>query len=314
VKKILLIIFIVLAYLNYRFLELGFLQNYSVDGYAFHGSLLNMFEGIMSLDIKKFFTFNFYSYGFGFFALNLFATFPFILMENWEMTIYIPRIIVSIFAISSIYLIFKISRDYLDKFSSILLSLIAISMPGFWINTFFFRPNWMMTFFIILTIYYLTKDSWKNEKYLWRGSISFGLAIATKIQAITFIPLIFLYIFYDNLQNKSNLNFFRKSKLFIKTLFLSFSVFVLTNPYIIHPIGFKAFTESFLGNLRANSTNHGSDISYSITEKINNAIDPFYFDKYVFIIFILISLFLSLKILKKKIVKIFSILLLFTFF
>jgi len=300
VKKILLIIFIFLTYLNYRYLELGFLRNYSSDGYAFHGSLLNMFEGVVSLDIKKIFTFDFYSYGFGFFALNLFATFPFIAMENWEMTIYIPRIIVSVFAISSIYLIFKIARDYLDNISSILLSLIAISMPGFWINTFYFRPNWMMTFFIILTIYYLSKDAWKNENNFWRGSISFGLAIATKIQAITFIPLIFLYIFYDNLQNKTNFNFFSKSKLFIKTLLLSLSVFVFTNPYIIHPVGFKAFTNSFLDALASNTTNHGSVINYSITEKINNAINLFYFDKYIFIIFILISLFLSLKILKKK--------------
>jgi len=292
VKKILSIIFIVFTYLNYRNLELGFLQNYSPDGYAFHGSLLNMFEGVMSFDIKKLFTFNFYSYGFGFFALNLFVTFPFIMMENWEMTIYIPRIIVSIFAISSIYLIFKIARDYLDNISSILLSLIAISMPGFWINAFYFRPNWMMTFFIILSIYFLSKDVWKNEKYFWWSSISFGLAISTKIQAITFLPLIFLYIFYDNLQNKVNFNFFSKSKLFIKTLLLSFSVFVLTNPYIIHPVGFKAFTNSFLDNLQANRTNHDSVISYSITEKINNAIAPFYLDKYIFIIFILISLFL----------------------
>ncbi len=299
-KKILLIIFILFAYLNYRYLELGFLQNYSVDDYAFHGSLLNMFEGVMSLDIKKLFKFNFYSYGFGFFALNLFVTFPFIAMESWEMTIYIPRLIVSIFAISSIYLIFKITKNYLDNVSSILISLIAISMPGFWINGFFFRPNWMMTFFIILTIYYLSKDDWKNEKYFWRGSISFGLAISTKIQAITFIPLIFLYIFYDNLQNKTNLNFFLKLKLFIKTLLLSISVFVITNPYIFHPIGFKAFTDSFFGNLQANKLNHGSDTSYTIIEKINNAIDSFYFDKYLFIVFILISFFLSLKILKKK--------------
>ena len=299
-KKILFIIFIVFAYLNYRYLELGFLQNYSADEYAFHGSFLNMFEGVMSLDIKKIFTFNFYSYGFSFFALNLFAISPFIAMENWEMTIYIPRLIVSLFAISSIYLIFKIAKDYLDNISSILISLIAISMPGFWINSFMLRPNWMMTFFIILTIYYLSKDAWKNENNFWWGSVAFGLAIATKIQAITFIPLIFLYIFYDNLQNKINFNFFLKLKLFIKTLLLSFSVFVLTNPYIIHPVGFKAFTNSFLDALASNTTNHGSVISYSITEKINNAINPFYFDKYIFIIFILISLFLSLKILKKN--------------
>jgi len=157
----------------------------------------------------------------------------------------------------------------------------------------------MMTFFIILTIYYLSKDLWKNEKYFWRAGFSFGLALATKIQAITFMPLIFLYIFYDNFQNKNIHNFFSKSRLFIKTLLLSFSVFLITNPYIIHPIGFKAFKNSFFNNIDSLSS-HSDIITYSITDKINNAIDFYYFDKYFFIIIILISFFLSFKILNKK--------------
>ena len=102
-KTLLLIIFLIFAYVNYRHLNLGFLSIYSLDEYAFHGALLTMYEGLLSLDIKKIFSFEFYNYGFCFFALNLLATIPFFISNNTEMTIYIPRLITSFFAVSSLF-------------------------------------------------------------------------------------------------------------------------------------------------------------------------------------------------------------------
>jgi len=299
-KKILFLIFLLFSYYNYRHLNLGFLQNYSIDEYAFHGSLLYMYEGLISFDVRKFFSFQFYSYGFIFFALNLLATLPFFATDNIEMTIYMPRIITSIFAVGSLYLVYKIAKKYLDSRSSIIISLIAVSMPGFWVNAFWFHPDWMMTFFIILTIYFFLKDNWKNDKYFWSGSISFGLAIASKIQAITFIPFIFLYVFYDNIKNKNIINFFFRIKIFTKVLSLSLLIFIFANPYIVHPRGFNAFVTSFLENLESNATNHGTVGILTITDKINNAINYYYVDTFIFVFLIFISLFLLLKIFKKE--------------
>ena len=67
-----------------------------------------MYDGLTSLDIRKLFSFGFYSYGFGFFFLNLLVTSPFFAIDNIEMTIYIPRIITSLFAVGSLYFIYKI--------------------------------------------------------------------------------------------------------------------------------------------------------------------------------------------------------------
>ncbi|NQV78881.1 MAG: hypothetical protein HQ490_11105, partial [Lutibacter sp.] len=83
--SIIVAVFVVLAYLNFRHLDIGFLSNYSIDEYAFHGSLLNMYEGFDTLDIKQIFAFSFYSYGFSFFFLNLLAVAPFIASENIEL-------------------------------------------------------------------------------------------------------------------------------------------------------------------------------------------------------------------------------------
>ena len=203
IKLILLIVFSILCYVNYRYLNIGFLSIFSIDEYSYHGSLLNMYEGLISFNIKKMFSFGFFSYGFGFFFLNMIATLSFFARDNIEMTIYIPRVINSLFAIGSIWYIYCISKHFSSKISAILISLIILSMPGFWRNAFIFHPDWMMTFFLILTIYFLVKDNWEFKRFFWLGSLVFGMAIATKIQAITFYPILFTYAYYAKFKNRN---------------------------------------------------------------------------------------------------------------
>jgi hypothetical protein len=76
-RLLITIVFIILAFINYRHLDIGFLSLVSIDEYAFHHSLINMFEGVIELDVKKLFSFFLYSYGFIFFLINLIFTFPF---------------------------------------------------------------------------------------------------------------------------------------------------------------------------------------------------------------------------------------------
>lgn len=299
-KKILFIVSLIFLYMNYRHLNLGFLSLYSLDEYAFHGSLRTMYEGLTTLDIKKFFSFGFYSYGFSFFSLNLLLTGPFFWTENTEMTIYIPRLVTSFFAIATLYLIFKIARKHTDNSSAILISLILVSMPGFWKNGFWFHPDWMMTFFIVSTVYLFTKDEWHFKIFFWIGCITYGLALAVKIQAITFIPFILIYIIYDNLQNKKIDNPLKTLKIIIKTLLISLLVFLILNPYLIHPKGLNAFISSFIMNMESNATNHGLYNNVSIMDKINNAIDYYFLNKYIFISLVFIAVTLSFNIFKKE--------------
>jgi hypothetical protein len=184
-KILLTIVFIILAYINYQHLNIGFLSLYhSVDEWAFHLSLQTMYDGFMNMDLKKYFSHGFLSYGHIFWAINFFATLPFFLTDNIEITIYIPRMISAIFAVSSIYLIYKISRQYVDKWHTYLIVFLALSMLGFWKNAMWIHPDWMMTFFIILSIYFYSKDNFNYKKYFLYGTIAFGLALASKIQAL----------------------------------------------------------------------------------------------------------------------------------
>ena len=157
-KIILATVFAVFVYINYRHLNIGFLSLVELDEYAFQHSLINMFEGVIELNLKKIFSFGFYSYGFIFFLINLIFTFPFFLFDNTEMTIYFPRIVSALFAVGSLYIIYIFTLNRAGKLASYLIILFVLTMPGFWRNAFWFHPDWMMTFFILLSIYFYSKE------------------------------------------------------------------------------------------------------------------------------------------------------------
>lgn len=258
-----------------------------------------MYDGLISLDIRGLFSFGFYSYGFGFFFLNLLATTPFFATNNIEMIIYIPRIITSLFALGSLWLIYKIALKYIDRFSSILIAFIVLTMPGFYRNALWFHPDWMMTFFIVLSVYLFTKDEFSYKKYFWWAVCSLGIALSVKLQAVTFLPFLFLYIYYDNFQNKNFDKFYLNIKLSFKSFLILLVTFVIANPYLIHPAGLKVFIGSFLANMESNATNHGLDVKVAMIDKLYNAIDFYYLNSILFIIVFCVALYLIFSILKK---------------
>ena len=62
-RLILVTVFAVFAYVNYRHLNIGFLSLVEIDEYAFHHSLINMFDFVIELNLKKIFSFYLYSMG-----------------------------------------------------------------------------------------------------------------------------------------------------------------------------------------------------------------------------------------------------------
>ena len=309
-KLILGIVFVIFAFVNFRHLNIGFLSLVEIDEYAFHHSLMNMFEGVIELNLKKIFSFYLYSYGFIFFLINLIFTFPFFLFDNTEMTIYFPRIVSALFAVASLYIIYIFALNRSSKLVSYLIVLFVLTMPGFWRNAFWFHPDWMMTFFLLLSIFFYSKDNFDYKKYFWYGTFSFGFAISSKFQAITFYPFLFFYIFYENFNLKNFYNYKLKIILFIKSISVSIIIFIITNPYILHPLGFEVWLVDFIGNMKSNNITHGAGEILDWKEKITNAITSYYFTLSIFIILIFLIIFNSIKYFlhkKKNILNIISL-------
>ena len=79
-----------MIWFDFSWSELSILEMKSIDEYAFHGSLLRVYEGLVSFDIKKLFSHGFYSYGSAFFILNGIAASPWLDVTDSSLSIIVP--------------------------------------------------------------------------------------------------------------------------------------------------------------------------------------------------------------------------------
>jgi hypothetical protein len=293
-------IFLLLFYFNYNFLEIGFLQLHSVDEYFFHGSLLNIYDGLRGMKPSLLFRTGFYSYGFLYFFINFIFAAPFLYFKKIAISIFIPKMVTSLFALISLIYVYKFARFYLNQLISLTLVTIIILMPGFWSNATWFHPDWMMTSFLLVAIYFLAKDHFLYSKYYWLAIILFGLAASVKFQAVTFLPILFLYCFNDLFISFNFLDLSKKGFVFIKSLIVVFFIFIISNPYLLHPIGYRVFIKSLNDNLISNATNHGVVGTVSISDKIFLVIGRDFISPFIFIPILIIAFCLSLFYFRRK--------------
>lgn len=65
-----------------------------------------------------------------------------------------------------------------------------MSMPAFWSEASVGRPDWPMTLLVILSTLLVSRGSHEKEAKLLQGTFLFSAALAIKIQALTFLPIL----------------------------------------------------------------------------------------------------------------------------
>jgi hypothetical protein len=95
-----------------------------------------------------------------------------------------------------------------------------------------------------------------------------------------------------------------ESEHFVQILVASFVsiiiIFIILNPYVIHPKGANAWFQVFITNIESNDSNHGIFGDLSLLFKIKNAIELFYVPMVLFIVLLLLSLIALYKEWKSK--------------
>ena len=285
---IILLFFSVMIWIDFSWSKLSILEMKSIDEYAFHGSLLRVYEGLISFDLKKIFSHGFYSYGSTFFILNGLAAFPWLGETGSSFAIIVPRVITTIFMAASLFIMTKLVEQFHNNiFEKILALLFVIAMPGIWVNAMWFHPDYMMTAFLMASMYMLFRSNEIGDRYYWLSVLFWGIAVAVKVQAITFAPVL-IWSVLIMIRNKSG------SEQFVQILAASFVsiviIFVILNPYVIHPKGANAWFQVFVSNIESNASNHGRVGELSLEFKIKNAIELFYVPMALFIMLLLLSL------------------------
>lgn len=298
---ILFFTFSVFLYINYRYLDIEFLAYTNGDEFMQFHSLYRMFEGFREFNLENIFRFDSYVYGFIWHLINLLFTLPFHLLGNTEMAIFMPRVVNAIFSVGCLFVIFLISRIFLNYFYSYGIVLFTLSMSGFFKSGYLFKPDVFQALLILISTYFLIKDNFAFKKYFYFGVLFFALSIgAAKIQAIMFIPLIYLYIgskfiFKANLKNL----LFAIKNGFFSTLAI-IAIFVITNPYLLNKRGFNAWFNMFTMNMDSNITNHGSYVNVTIMDKLFKVIDFYYIEIINFIILIAFCIYFLISIFRFK--------------
>ena len=285
---IILLFFSVMIWMDLSWSKLSILEIKSIDEYAFHGSLLRVYEGLISFDVKKIFSHGFYSYGSTFFIINVLAAFPWLGETGSSFAIITPRLINTLFMAVALYIMTKLVEQFHKNiFEKILALFFVILMPGIWVNAMWFHPDYMMTAFLMASMYMLFRSNKIGDGFYWLSVLFWGISVAVKIQAITFAPVL-IWSIWIMVRNKSG------SEHFVKILFASFVtivvIFIILNPYVLHPKGANAWFQFFVSNIDSNASNHGRVGELSLLFKIKNAIEFFYVPMVLFIVMLFLSL------------------------
>jgi hypothetical protein len=285
---IILLFFSVMIWIDLSWSKLSILEMKSIDEYAFHGSLLRVYEGLVSFDVKKIFSHGFYSYGSTFFIINGLAAFPWLEETGSSFAIITPRLITTLFMAVTLFIMTKLVEQFHKNiFEKILALLFVIAMPGIWINAMWFHPDYMMTTFLMASMYMLFRSNKIGDGFYWLSVLFWGISVAVKVQAITFAPVL-IWSVLIMIRNKSG------SEHFVQILAASFVsiviIFIVLNPYVIHPKGANAWFQVFISNIESNASNHGRVGELSLEFKIKNAIELFYVPMVLFIMLLLLSL------------------------
>jgi len=174
-----------------------------------------------------------YNNGYGFFV---YGTFPLNLTKiigeisnyrDYSNIHFVGRILSALFDLGVVFLLYKIAAKIFNEkvglLSAFLYSIMVLPIQ----LSHFFAVDTFLNFFLILSFYLLTLLITNHQSLITNSALgfSFGLAIACKISALYFAPIIglgFLFVFIKSLKEKKILLFFICSFLFAITSLLVF--------------------------------------------------------------------------------------------
>ncbi|MFI5253650.1 MAG: glycosyltransferase family 39 protein [Bacteroidota bacterium] len=174
-----------------------------------------------------------------------FATFQQINQDNYSTFVVIGRIITIAFDMGTVYVVYLLGKSLLDWRAGLVAAIIIALNPLHIKESNLVNVDTPLTFFAILTAYFIYRASVTPEKrwYIWAG-ISIGLAAATKYNGgllALFLPLALMSqssTLQDLKRNLKNINLYL-------ALCVAFLTFLICNPYIL--LRFGEFRDAFSG-------------------------------------------------------------------
>ena len=270
-RNVLLFVILLIPFLviDYRVIDIDFVDAYDVDEFFFLKVLYSrQFFGFNHLDLQKFFS-GFYSYGRPFWIIDFLVTYLPFTFHKYNLALFLTRVVSSLFAIQG-FLIFKETLYKLagKGYALLLITVTTLLMTYFWAAGSWLHPDWMMMYFVLLAFYYFFNERIENN-HSQAFLMAIAIAVAVKVQSLQFMPLVALYLAKPFFLAPSVKTFINAVKQNLIALLVIGIVFIVLNPYLVHPKGPGLFYESFAKDMASNKTNNDAGYLPTFADKVN---------------------------------------------
>lgn len=119
------------------------------------------------------------------------AGFPQTVEQSLEMSYMVPRVLMGLLAVFDTFLIYKITEKKINRHTAILASVLFAAMPMTWVLRRILLDGILLPLVlssILLALH--SKDSANKNTMIFGSSVLLGLAVFTKITAVTMIPVV----------------------------------------------------------------------------------------------------------------------------
>lgn len=223
----------------------GFLRFYKLDWgerYFFHPDEYHIAAAVDRLSFPYQMNPHFFPYGtFTIYLIYFSRTFLGIFNSRFLTLnpILIGRFYSAFFSTLTIIIIFLIAKNlFKDKSYSYLSALLVAVMPGLIQQAHFATPESILTFWLLTSLYLGITWFQKDQlKFLYFSAVSLGLALATKIIALTFLPILVLLPLI-----KMRLKLLKKPIYPIKLIILPLLIVILTF-FLVFPYSLFAWQD-----------------------------------------------------------------------
>jgi hypothetical protein len=168
-----------------------------------------------------------------------------------------------------------------------LILFLYILMPGIWLNAAEFNPNFLMTWMMMVSIYFLFISKFNFNNHFLFAVLFWSFAISIKFQALMMAP-IFGWFFLHNLSTAiPKLEIIKQFLIMIAIILICY---LFLNPYLIHPDGMMAWVDAFTFEFGEKSTTN-----FNYLNKLQDTFLLFYTSKLIFIFILILSIYLVLR-------------------
>ena len=223
----LLLIILIGAFLRFYCLDWG-------EGFFFHPDEYHISAAVERLSFPNQMNPEFFSYGSATIYLIYFTKLILAASRYSLDAILVGRFYSALFSTLTIILIYLICCELFNKRSALLAAGLTATLPGLIQQAHFATPESNLIFWLFLFLYLgILHQKTKKLKFLYGAAVSFGFALATKITALLWLPILLLFVLTKP---------FRLIEKGLVSLFLAGFVFFCAFPYSL--LDYSSFRHS----------------------------------------------------------------------